>query len=195
MIRRLVITLLLAPLLLTAMGCALPKPSPVLLPPPAKMPAAIVAIEDFGFALPVADGWLKATTRGNDRLWIGPNRTLGRAEVRLVAGPDYPGTAAELAVAGARLRGVRTPTEPVDATVAGLPAQFVSGHAGVNKRRTVVYAWSADGATTFLLIGTWVDDQDGHDVMAMIGGLKTTASLPDQGAPVANDHADQPKPE
>ncbi|MDP8224823.1 MAG: hypothetical protein P9L99_15800 [Candidatus Lernaella stagnicola] len=155
-------------LLLAVVGCAGRTPQPALLPPASDLELRRVDLPDFGMRISIPVNWAAKPTLPGNRVWIGPRRARGRADLRLVTGTEYRRPLEDLVVGLARMRGVATPTGVNATTVAGHEAMTCSGHRG--GRRMVAFAWQEDERTT-VIVASWIDDEDGAALATMIATL------------------------
>ncbi len=162
---------LFAVLTLTLVGCAARQPVSILLPPPADTPLTFSDEKELGLRIGVPVSWLTQPTFTGNRFWKGPPCLKGRGEFLLITADDFNRPLDELVVAAARVHGVKTPTEPLPAQIAGTEGVYVSGEKGAVKRKVLTFAWREE-ERTFLLLVSWVNEDDGAAVAAMIESLK-----------------------
>lgn len=151
-------------------GCAARQAVVIELPPPSPVELTPVDLPEFRLRVALAPGWAPEAVNPGDRHWKGPKRAIGRGELRLIEGADYPQSLAALVTGAARVHGVGVPTKPRATRVAGRDALYVSGVKGPGQRQVLVFGWQ-DGDATYLLLASWVAPDDGAAVAAMIGAL------------------------
>lgn len=167
---------LLLPLFLWLAGCATLRPTPVEFPP--LINRALVAQQLSGLPLQVSldPSWEMVHNRFGDYLWRGPMRVTGRPELRLTVSQDSRQPLPTLVEAAARLQGVEAPTPAKSYAVAAHEGYCSSGFQGMAERKIVAIGWQ-EKDFTFLLLASWVDNEDGAVLATMIDAIKSSPPI------------------
>jgi len=160
-------------------GCAPATPTLLDLPYATDIPMKPVELPQAGVALSIATNWtIEYDNNLLDNFYCeGPSRVTGRACMHLIYGTQSEQSLEDLATAAAMLEGVEIPPEPTTVELAGIPVIKSTGVVGPLNKKVVALTWESED-TVYLVLLTWVNEEDGEALGAMARSIKMIPKQP-----------------